>query len=78
MVIGLGLNFIGLDPFRALIYAAVANGVVAPVVLLFIVLISSNKKIMGEWKNRRLTTIIGWTVVAIMTVAGAAGIYALL
>lgn len=77
MVIGLGLNFIGLDPFRALIYSAVANGVVAPVVLLFIVLISSNKKIMGEWKNKPHTTVIGWAVIALMTVAGAAGIYAL-
>jgi NRAMP (natural resistance-associated macrophage protein)-like metal ion transporter len=77
MVIGLGLNFIGLDPFRALIYSAVANGVVAPVVLLFIVLISSNKKIMGEWKNKKIITFIGWTVVALMAVAGAAGIYAI-
>ena len=77
MLIGLALNFIGLDPFRALIYSAVANGVVAPVVLLFIVLISSNKKIMGEWKNRKFVTFIGWAVVALMTVAGAAGIYAL-
>ncbi len=77
MVIGLGINFIGLDPIKALIYAAVANGLVAPLVLLLIVLISSNKKIMGEWVNRRSTTAIGWMVVLIMTLAGGAAIFAI-
>ena len=77
MAIGLGLNFIGLDPIQALIYSAVANGLVAPVVLLFIVLIASNKKIMGQWVNSKVNTIIGWAVIALMTVSGAAAIWAL-
>ncbi|HVI69774.1 MAG TPA: divalent metal cation transporter [Magnetospirillaceae bacterium] len=78
MVVGLGLNFVGLDPFKALIYSAVANGLVAPVILLFIVLISSNRKIMGQWRNKPLTTLIGWLVIGLMTVAGIAAIGALL
>jgi len=78
MLIGLALNFVGLDPIKALIYAAVANGIVAPVVLTLIVLISSNPKIMGEWTNRRLTTWIGWFVTGLMAVSGVAAIYSLL
>lgn len=78
MLVGLGLNFVGLDPFKALIYSAVANGLVAPVVLTFIVLISSNKKIMKQWRNKPLTTFIGWIVIGLMTLAGAAAIWALL
>jgi NRAMP (natural resistance-associated macrophage protein)-like metal ion transporter len=78
MLVGLGMNFVGIDPIKALIYSAVANGLVAPVVLVLIVLISSNKKIMGEWTNKPLTTFIGWLVTAIMVVAGAAAVYALL
>lgn len=78
MLVGLGLNFVGLDPIKALIYSAVANGIVAPVVLVFIVLISSNKRIMGEWVNGRLATWIGWLVVALMSAAGIAAIYAML
>lgn len=77
MLIGLGLNFVGLDPIKALIYSAVANGIVAPVVLLFIVLMSSNKRIMGEWANKRLTTVIGWGVVGLMGVSGIAAIVSL-
>ena len=40
--VGLAINFIGIDPIKALIYAAVANGIVAPLVLALIVIISSN------------------------------------
>ena len=77
VLVGLGINFLGIDPIKALIYSAVANGVVAPVVLTLIVIISSNKKIMGEWVNRRLTTMAGWVVTGLMAIAGIAAIFSL-
>jgi NRAMP (natural resistance-associated macrophage protein)-like metal ion transporter len=77
MFVGLGLNFVGIDPIKALIYSAVFNGIVAPVVLVLIVLISSNKHIMGEWVNRKPTTYMGWFITALMAVSGVAAIYAL-
>lgn len=78
MLIGLGINFIGLDPIKALIYSAVANGLVAPVVLILIVLISSNPKVMGERANGKLTKVFGWGITGIMVIAGIATIYSLL
>ncbi|MDD5147406.1 MAG: Nramp family divalent metal transporter [Candidatus Daviesbacteria bacterium] len=75
--IGLILNFVGFDPIKALIYAAVANGLIAPVVLVLIILISGNVKIMGKWVNGRLTTLVGWLTIALMTVAGVATIISL-
>jgi NRAMP (natural resistance-associated macrophage protein)-like metal ion transporter len=78
MLIGLSINFIGLDPIKALIYSAVFNGIVAPLVLIPIVLISSNKKVMGEWTNHRSTSIIGWMVVGLMSLSGLAAIGSLL
>jgi len=77
VLVGLALNFVGLDPIKALIYAAILNGIVAPIVLTLIVLISANKKIMGEWVNARGVTAIGWLVVAIMTASGIGAIYAM-
>ncbi|HVI60563.1 MAG TPA: divalent metal cation transporter, partial [Candidatus Saccharimonadales bacterium] len=77
MLVGLSINFIGLNPIKALIYAAVANGIVAPIVLCLIVLISSNRKIMGPWTNRRSTTFLGWSVTTLMAVSGIAAIYAI-
>lgn len=75
--IGFALNFVGIDPIKALIYSAVANGIIAPVILSLIVLISSNKKIMGDWANKPLTTLLGWVVVTIMGLSGAAAIVSL-
>lgn len=77
VLVGLGMNFIGLDPMKALIYSAVANGVVAPVIMAMILIIASNKKIMGEWANRRWTARIGWGITGLMAVSGIAAIWAL-
>jgi NRAMP (natural resistance-associated macrophage protein)-like metal ion transporter len=77
VLVGLALNFVGIDPIKALIYAAILNGIVAPIVLTLIVLISANKKIMGDWVNARGTTVLGWAVVAVMTAAGVGAIYAM-
>lgn len=74
MLIGLAINFLGIDPIQALIYSAVANGIIAPFILLFIVMMSSNRKIMGRWTNKPLTTLIGWVIVAMMALAGMAAI----
>lgn len=77
LILGVAINFVGLDPIKALIYSAVANGLVAPVVLFFIVRLSSNRKVMGDWVNRRWVTVIGWLITAMMTVAGVAAIVSL-
>lgn len=68
MIIGLILNLLGIDTIKTLIASAIFNAVVSPVVLILIVLISSNKKIMGSRSNHPLATFFGWGVVALMTV----------
>jgi Mn2+/Fe2+ NRAMP family transporter len=78
MLVGLGMNFIDLDPIKALIYSAIINGLVAPIVLILIIKLSSNKKIMGEWTNHSVTTFLGWIITAIMIAAGLATIISFL
>ena len=77
MLVGLAINFIGLNPIKALIYSAVANGIVAPVILVLIMLIARNSKTMGEWKNGKLSGVFGWVLVLLMTFSGLAAIYSL-
>ncbi len=77
VMLGLGMNFVGIDPIKALIYSAVLNGLVAPVVLFFIVRISSSDTEMGKWKNKRFTTWLGWAIVVMMAFAGIAAILAM-
>jgi NRAMP (natural resistance-associated macrophage protein)-like metal ion transporter len=78
MLVGLGINFLGIDPIKALIYSAFLNGLVAPIILALIVIISSNKKVMGRWTNKTSTTLIGWLITIMMAVIGLAGLTALL
>lgn len=78
MVVGLGMNFIGLDPIKALIYAAIGNAIVAPVIIYFIVRISSSKHFMGGWANKKYVTAIGWLVFVLMLGAAGAAIYSVL
>jgi NRAMP (natural resistance-associated macrophage protein)-like metal ion transporter len=77
MFIGLALNFIGLNPIKALIYSAVLNGVIAPIIIIQIVLIGRNKHLMGEWTNGKAATGIGWLTVALMAASGIGAIYSL-
>ena len=77
MLVGIALNFIGLDPIKALIYSAIANGLVAPLVLVLIVQMSSDKKIMREYANHPVLKALGWLVVLIMVLAGLATIISL-
>jgi Mn2+/Fe2+ NRAMP family transporter len=77
MGIGLILNFVGLDPIKALIYSAVTNGLVAPVVMILIVLLASNKKVMGDWKSGWLSKTFGWLGTAVMVIAGVATLYSI-
>ncbi len=76
--IGLIINLLGFDTIKALIYSAVFNGLIAPVILVLIVLLSGNAKIMGKWVNGKISTVLGWLIVILMTLAGAATIISLL
>ena len=73
--LGVALNFVGIDPIKALIFAAVVNGIVAPVILVLILFLSNNKKVMGEKVNHPITTVLGWLITILMAVAGIATIF---
>lgn len=77
IIVGIIINFIGIDPIKALLYSAIANGIVAPVILIFIVKISSSHKIMGEFKNKPLTKTFGWIATALMGITAIAAIFSL-
>lgn len=78
MIVGLGINLLGVDPIQALIFSAVINGIVAPIMLTLIMIIGSDEKIMGEWKNGFWSKTLGWTITGIMYICAAATIYGLL
>lgn len=70
MVVGLIMNFLGLNPIKALYWAAIVNGIVSPVLMYFIFKIGRDQKIMGEFTNPRWVNF--WGTVATILMGGAA------
>ncbi|HQV03750.1 MULTISPECIES: divalent metal cation transporter [unclassified Novosphingobium] len=72
---GLALNLIGLDPMRALYWAAVVNGLLAPPLMVVTMLIARNRRVMGELVIPRWLEIGGWISTLVMWVV--AGVFLL-
>ena len=75
LIIGLSLNYIGISPIKALIYAAILYGLTAPVLIAIILHICNNKKVMGKYTNGRMANILGFATLLLMTAAAVALIY---
>lgn len=75
LLLGLSLNYIGISPIQSLIYTAILYGLTAPVLIAIILHISNNKKIMGENVNSRMTNILGFIALTIMTIASGLLLY---
>jgi NRAMP (natural resistance-associated macrophage protein)-like metal ion transporter len=73
-IIGLIINFVGINPVKALIYAAVLNGVAAVPLLFLIIKISTNERILGEFTSRMLSKILLW-ITFIAMAAAAVGMF---
>lgn len=71
-LIGLAINFVGIDPVKALVYAAVLNGVAAVPLLYLILRIAKNEKIMGENKSGALSNSLLWITFVAMGAAAVA------
>ena len=71
-LVGLLINFVGINPIRALFLAAVINGFLAPPLLVVIMLIANNRKVMKDRVNGRWTNILGWTTTLVMFAAAVA------
>jgi Mn2+/Fe2+ NRAMP family transporter len=75
MVIGTVLAIVSTDPIGLLVLSAVVNGIAAGPFLIVMMLISRNRRIMGEHRNGKLSATIGWITTVIMCAAGAYGIW---
>lgn len=74
VLFGLALNFVGVNPMKALYYAAYLNGLVAVPLMIVIMVIGNDKKIMGEETHPKWVKFFGWMAVIFMSVAVGASI----
>ncbi|MEI7890787.1 MAG: divalent metal cation transporter [bacterium] len=69
ILVGLGMNFLGINPIKALYWSAFLNGVIALPLLAIIMKIGDDKKIMGSETNPLWVKIFGWSAVIVTTIA---------
>ena len=69
LLLGLSLNYIGISPIKALIYTAILYGITAPVLIAIILHISNNKKVMGTYTNGKMTNLLGFSALILMSAA---------
>lgn len=68
-MLGVSLQYVGIDPARALYWAAVVNGVLAAPLMVMMMLIVRNPRAMGRLTLGRRATITGWLATGVMAVA---------
>jgi NRAMP (natural resistance-associated macrophage protein)-like metal ion transporter len=65
-LVGSSLNFFGIDPIKALFWAAVLNGMVAAPLMVVIMIMASSPKVMGRFTIPRYLRVMGWIATGVM------------
>ena len=74
-LIAMELAISAVNPIKALFYSQVLDGIIAPVLVILMLLLTSNRKLMGDFVNGLPTKLIGWTAAAVMVLADVALVY---
>jgi Mn2+/Fe2+ NRAMP family transporter len=83
VVLGLALlaavqmGVMDVDPIKALFYSQVLDGLIAPLLVVLLLLLTSSRKVMGDFVNGVPTRIIGWAAVAVLVAADLAMVYSI-
>lgn len=77
-LVGLGMNFVGVDPIKALVFTAVFNGVAAVPLLFLIGLINRSERILGRWRGGVWSQTLVWVTFAVMALAAGAMFYTMI
>ena len=75
LILGLLMNYIGISPIKSLIYSAILYGLTAPILIAIILHIANNKKVIRKYTNGKLSNILGFATLILMTVAAVVIFY---
>jgi NRAMP (natural resistance-associated macrophage protein)-like metal ion transporter len=78
VLLGLALDIVRFDPIRALVVAAILNGVLAAPLMALILLLAQNNKVMGQFTLPRYLLIAGWIGTTVMACSSIAFLVAAL
>jgi Mn2+/Fe2+ NRAMP family transporter len=72
IVLSIAVDFVALDPIKALIWSAVVNGVIVVPILVARMVMASRIKLMGDFTASRWQVVFGWAATAVMAAAAIA------
>ncbi len=75
LLVGLGINYIGISPIQALIWSAILYGLTSPVIIAIVLHIGNNKAVMGKFTNGVWSNILGTGALLLMTAAAGFMLY---
>jgi Mn2+/Fe2+ NRAMP family transporter len=70
-LVAMGLNFIGINPMRALVVAGIVQGFQHLPLMMLIVFMTNKRSIMGDRVNGQAINILGWATTAVIISASA-------
>jgi len=70
-LVGVAINFVGVDPIKALFWSAVLNGVVSVPLMIVMMIMAASPKVMGRFVLPRPLWAMGWLCTATMATAVA-------
>ncbi len=74
LTVAVALSVIGVVPIGLLVLSAIINGIAAGPFIIVLMLITGDRRLMGEHRNGWAARILGWGTAVIMCAAGAFGI----
>lgn len=72
MLVAAGINFLGINPMKALVFAGIVQGFSTPPLMLLMMLMTNRRRVMGDKTNSVVLNVFGWvTTGAIFAASGA-------
>ncbi len=70
LIIGIIFSAIGFSPLKVIVFAQFTNGLLLPLIAIFLLIVMNNEKILGNYKNKKIQNIIGYIVILITIFLG--------
>lgn len=80
IILGLGIFFLsfGIKPIEIIKFAQVANGILLPVIAIFLLWIVNKSSVMGKYRNTKTQNILGLVIIVLAVVLGVKSIFEVL
>ena len=78
LLIGIVFSAFGFKPIQAIVFAQITNGILLPIIAIYLLWVMNSKKILGDFKNNLISNIIGFAVVIVAVGLGVRSILSVL